>query len=322
MNIWDPIWKEEKEDSISDPVYKLKPVQITLNGITLRRQFYKYDQLIYQRAFFDIEFKEDYINSLDVEKRKIWVLDDGGCVVTCQISGMGISSAVEKDINNAMKRAAQRKWVATKITNGIRLSVDLPRYVLQPRAGWDVTAGSASYSYTWDFGRIKLLIPQPMQFDSSVVTINARFEYSYITDFSIMGNRYDFYATNTEHVSNVYNYKMLSNLQFEKLELVALHKFTIESAKNLINEIKDVIAVPMPTRNYQLDNHPDIPITYARTTHSKSIGSSSRPKDKCSKEVYPNHKTDQTQSSGRSLIKLGIVNKLLSIIKRRKREIK
>lgn len=298
----------------------MKPIQIIFNDITLRRDAYKYDQLIYQKVHFDIEFKEDYINTLDVNKRKIWVLDDGGCVVKCKVTGMGFPNDIEKDINQVMSRGAQRKWVATKITNGIRLSIDLPRYVLQPET--TLNFGAYSYSYIWDFGRVKLLIPQPMQFDSSVVTIAARIECVYMAKSRTVTTDYNYSVMNTIHVTNVNNYKTLSSLQFETLNMIALHKFTVESAKNLLNEIKEVIAVPIPTRNYQLDHHPDIPITYARTTNSKSIGSSSRPKENCSKEMYPNHKIDQTQSNGRSLKKLGIVRKILSVIKRRKREIK
>lgn len=321
MNIWDPVWKEEKEDSITDSVYKLKPVQINFKSVSLPISYYKSSRVVTQKVYFDVVFKEDYINTLDVDKRKIWLLDDGGCVVKCSIDGPGINSTIAEELSNAMKGGVQRKWTATKITNGIRISVDMPRFVYQPYVTAQI---SSRYTYYWDFGQVKLLIPEPLRFDSSVVSIAAIFEYSHFTEMSVKGGNYkpSMCITNVDHTMDIHDYRVLNQLQFDSLSLIALHKFTIESAKNLIGEIQDIIAVPMPTRNYELSNHPEYPITYARIRNNKSIGSSYRPKEKCSIGKDPTPKIDQTQSLGRSLRNSGIVGKILSIIKRRKREIK
>lgn len=324
MNIWDPIWKQDKEDNIDTPIYKMKPVEIKFNSIRFPVKFYKYNQIVTQKVYFDIEFYENYINTLDVDKRRLWVLDDGGCVVKCKISSRHITNDEEWDYNKGMERGVQRKWVVSKITNGVRITIDLPRYTIQPENTTGLTtSGQASYTYTWDFGKLKLLIPEPMRFDGSVVRIAARFEYTEITDRLTVGNWNRVYSTDVIHTMDVDDYKVLTQLQFESNKLVALHKFTIESASNLIDEVKDVVSVPVPTLSYKLEDHPEYPITYAKVKSNNSIGSSSRPKGECSKKGYPIHpKVDQTQLKGRSLIKLGIVGKILSMIKRRKREIK
>lgn len=319
MNIWDPIWKEEKEDSISDPVYKLKPIQINFNSVRLPINYYEMSRLLDQKVYFDIEFKEDYINTLDINKRKIWVLDDGGCVVKCELETSAINQQIVDAINSTISKAVQRKWSVTKITNGIRLSVDLPRRMLQPLCRARI---SSSYTYNWNFGQVKLLIPEPIRFDTSVVSIAARFEYAHMTMMTASGNKIELVETNVDHTMDINNYKTLNQLQLDSLSLVALHKFTIESSRNLISEIQDVISVPMPTRNYEIVENQHYPISYARIRSNNSIGSSVRPTGKCSNKGDPMPKIDQTQSKGRSLRSLGIVGKILSIIKRRKREIK
>lgn len=320
MNIWDPIWKENKEDNIDDPIYKMKPVLINLDGIAFRESVNANHTMLWNKFYLDIEFNEDYINTLDVDKRKIWVLDDGGCTVNCQISSTGLSSTIEDKINQIMAKKHQRKWVVQKITNGVRLSVDMPIHQIFPKVE---ARTSAHFAYLWNFGSVKLLIPEPIQFDSNVVTISAIMTYAHVGE-NKFGTTFT-YNVQTEytHFSNITNYKLLNNLQLEKSSLVALHKFTIESAKNLVNEVKDVISVPFPINlNYVLENHPEYPITYARARNNVSIGSSSKPKDKCHMKMSPMTLADQTQCKGRSLNKLGIVGKILSIIKRRKREIK
>lgn len=323
MNIWDPIWKEDKEDNISEPLYKMKPVQINLNDISFNKSVRPGGMLLWEKFYLDIEFNEDYINTLDVDKRKMWILDDGGCIVGCTIHSTGLEAKYEDEINDLMKQKTQRKWIVSKITNGVRLTVDMPRYVMHPKVTGRITG---HLSYTWDFGSVKVLIPEPIRFDSSVVTISATFAYSYTVSYKYNANPYnlvDTAITSYMHVSNVNNYQVLPNLQLIKPALVAVHKFTIESAKNLVNELKEVISVPFPiSQNYILEDHPEYPITYAKSRGNQSIGSSSKPKEKCHTKLSPTTLIDQTQLKGRSLRKLGIVAKILSIIKRRKREIK
>lgn len=323
MNIWDPIWKEEKEDNISDPIYKMKPILINLDGISFTKSVKNGHIMLWNKFYLDIEFKEDYINTLEVDKRKLWILDDGGCVINCSIYDTGLPSNMEQDINNMMSRKRQRKWVVEKITNGVRLTVDRPVYQIMPTVSGRV---QAKLGYTWNFGSVKVLIPEPMKFDSTVVTIQAGFAFNHVGpyNFPSASSNYKITAfTEYEHVTNINSYESMKNLQLEKSSLVSLHKFTIESAKNLVNELKDVVSIPFPINmNYVLENHPEYPIAYARSRNNYSIGSSSKPKEKCHKNVSPITLTDQTQCKGRSLNKLGIVGKILSIIKRRKREIK
>lgn len=253
----------------------------------------------------------------------MWVLDDGGCIVGCTVHNTGLEAKYENEMNDLMKPKSQRKWIVNKITNGVRLTTDMPRLVMHPKVTGRI---SGQFYYNWDFGSVKLLIPEPMRFDSSVVTISATFSYSYVGPYKYKANPLnpvDTAITSYMQVSNINDYKILPNLQLTKPALVALHKFTIESAKNLVNELKEVISVPFPiSQNYILEDHPQYPITYARSRSSQSIGSSSKPKEKCHTKLSPTTLIDQTQLKGRSLRKLGIVAKILSIIKRRKRDIK
>lgn len=319
MNIWDPIWKEDKEDAdISTLVYKMKPVNFDLSNINTVVYGRDGSYLLSAKLHFDIVFKENYINTLDLVKRAVWVVDDGSCVVKMNIDNP-TNSMIVANVNNMVNRPAQRFWVAKKIKRGIRLEVNLPRFSAYPKFGGHI-------SINWNFGSVKLLVPEPMVIDSTTIETDIGFTFQELTmvtmrpagDVLVPQEYY-------EHVSNTVPYKVLNRLYLARPDLVTIEKFTIESSKNLVNELKDVVSVPMDTRNtdYIIQEHPTIPVKYARSTSwNKSIGSSSKPKDNCSKKVDPAPKIDQTQSQGRSLRKLGIVRKILSIIKRRKREIK
>lgn len=320
MNIWDPIWKEDKEDSdINELVYKMKPVVFNLERINCLVYGSKGSYLLSTKVHFDIVFKEDYINTLDVDKRKVWVVDDGGCVVTMDIDNPSRNAVIEY-VNKLNQGPAQRHWVAKRIKRGIRLELDLPRY----------SCYSPLYdgyiSIYWTFGTVKLLVPEPMQIDSTTIETDVGFTIQKLELTSVrpMG---DFLVPKEcyQHSTNTIPYQILKKLNLFRPDMVTIDKFTIESSKNLVNEIKDIVSVPMDSYNinYIMEDNPDIPIRYARSSNAnKSIGSSSRPKDNCSKKVDPSPKTDQTQFKGRSLTSLGIVGKILSIIKRRKREIK
>lgn len=326
MNIWDPIWKQDTEDgSTSQPIYKMKPVYIEFKDIIFNSSsIYSDNILMTQQVVIDIEFSEKYINTLDVDKRKIWVLDDGGCVVNCKTQYTGLPTKNEIAVNESMAGDSQEKWEVKKITNGLRLTVDLRKRWISPI----VSGNPARFFFKWNFGSVKLLVPEPFRFDPSTVTINVGFLYSRIgtnkfaasTGVPVLRSSVHGYSHSTELTQD--SYKVLNQLQIEKESLVALHKFTIESANNLISEIKDIVSVPTPTRNYVMDNHPEYPIAYARSNNNHSIGSSIRPRKECHKRISPTTKIDQTQSLGRSSKLLRIVKQILSIIKRRKREIK
>lgn len=324
MNIWDPVWKQETEDNTESPVYKMKPIEIPLSGIYFYAPEMKSGSKIVDCQFvLDIEYSPEYIKTLDVDKRRLWVLDDGDCVVSAEFASDPYTTAISNALRKLMGKAVQRKWKVEKITNGVRLSIDLPREMYYP-----TVPGSRGLTLRWKFGSVKLLIPEPTRFDLNVVTMYGGFIYKVDGPITLRDGVITAETTgirsgymNTQQLTN---YKEVKLLQFATLNRVAVHKFTIDSSANWISEIKDVCSVPVETFsiNTVQENHPEYPITYHRASSNKSIGSSSRPKEKYSKLNTSIPRVDQTQLKGRSLKSLGIVGKILSIIKRRKREIK
>lgn len=319
MNIWDPIWKEDKEDAdISTLVYKMKPVSFDLSDINLSIYGSEGSYLLSAKLQFDIQFKEDYINTLDLIKRTVWVVDDGGCIVRVNITN-NTQNAIVDYVEKLNNFPAQRHWVAKRIKRGIRLEIDMPRSSAYP------PIYNGSLKLQWQFGSVKLLVPEPMQIDSTTIETTVGFVIRKLENRNIrpMGQfmtPMEYY----EQVSNRVPYKLTPRLHLLRPDMVTIEKFTIESSKNLVNELKDVVSVPMDTydMSYSVEEHPTIPIKYAKSSTNRSIGSSFKPKENSSKKVDPILKNDQTHLRGRSLTSLGIVKKILSIIKRRKREIK